>query len=244
MIIRDRFVQIAVICLIQVLAPGCEKTPENEIPTIRFLQPANSTIIQNDTILTIAVEPQDTDGRIDSVEFSIDGIIVKTVTNPPYTFEWIIATENNIGIRLIKATAYDNNGAKTEDEIQIEIKSYLTKWLGTYEGTSHHWCHSLYLIDTQYQYITDHYYKTVFVNVDLAHSDSCLNLNITYSDTISDTEENVKFFTSGDHFSDWGGGSGYGYMRIIFDSDSLRYNKMQQSGMTHSTGTSFVIGRK
>lgn len=95
---------------------SCDKKDEYEKPTIRFSQPGNNLIIANDTIISFIVEPYDEDGTIDRVEFTKNGTIVQTVVNSPYTYDWSISSENNIGIYTIKATVYDNHQAKGEAE--------------------------------------------------------------------------------------------------------------------------------
>lgn len=217
---------------------------ENKKPTISFLQPSNNLIIPNDTIISFIVEPYDSDGKIDRVEFIKNGTLIQTVVNSPYKFDWNISTEDSIGIYIIKAIAYDNEEAKGEAEIQIEIKSYLTKWLGIYQGTSHHWGTYPTEINGQWQFITNHDYRKVLVNVTKSSQESCLDFVITYNDSSIVTHNELNFSTSGIHNSQWGIGSGYGSLNISFDKDSLNYNYFQKCGIPCSNGIDFVIGKK
>ena len=220
---------------------GCEKNEENEHPTVRFLQPDSNLVIDKDTLISFVVEPFDKDGTIDKVEFLLNETVVKTISEPPYSFDWNIETEKNIGNNKIKAIAYDNNGAKGEEGIMIEIKSYLSKWVGKYGGTSHHWSSYPAEIDGQLQFITNESFRNVSADVSIGEKDSCLNFKITYNDTILNTKENLLFSTLGVHFSEWGGGSGYGSLYISFKSDSMYYYSFQKCGIPCSSGIGFDI---
>ena len=223
------------------LTISCKKE-ENENPTIRFLQPDLNLIIASDTVITFIVEPHDNDGTISKVEFKNNGAIVQTIVSPPYEYDWNITTEDNIGIYSITAIAYDNHGALGESEIQIEIQSYLAKWVSDYEGISHHWLRS-----PEYSasgpYIEDHYYKKVQIKVFKSSIDSCLNFLITYNDSIIDEKNNLKFSVLGTHFSHWGWGSGYGFLKVNIDRDSLHYNYYQKCGIPCSSRIDYVIAR-
>ena len=220
---------------------GCEKKDENKNPTISFLQPDSNIIIDKDTLISIVVEPFDEDGTIDKVEFLLNETLVNTVFEPPYSYDWNVETEKNIGNNRIKAIAYDNNGAKGDGDIIIEIKSYLSKWIGIYRGTSHYW--SSYPSETngEWQFITNDSYRNVSVDVKYGEQDSCLNFEITYNDSIVDKKENLLFSNVGVHFSQWGGGSGYGSLNINFNSDSLHYDNFQKCGMPCNSGIDFDI---
>jgi len=235
---------VLIICLIFWLTISCERKYENEKPTICFIQPETNLIITNDTLISFIVEPYDKDGTIDKVEFTKNGIIIQTVVNSPYKFDWSISTEDNIGVYIIKATAFDNHGEKGEAEIIIEIKSYLTKWLGIYEGISHHWSTYPCEINDQWQIITNHDYKKVLVNVTKSRQDSCLDFAFTYNDSIMDTMNALKFSVSGIHFSEWGGGSSYGSLNIRFYSDSLNFDYFQKCGIPCGSGIDFVLSKK
>lgn len=230
-----------IVSMILLLNLGCEKKEENEHPTLRFLQPDSNLVIDKDTLISFVVEPFDKDGTIDKVEFLLNETVVKTLSEPPYSYDWRIETENNIGNNRIKAIAYDNNGAKGEGSITIEIKSYLSKWIGIYRGTSHHWSSYPTEINGQWQFITNESYRKVSVDVRIGVQDSCLNFIITYNDTINDTKENLLFSNLGVHFSQWGSGSGYGSLNINFRPNSLYFDNFQKCGIPCSGGVDFDI---
>ncbi len=223
---------------------SCEKKEENEKPTIIFLQPDSNLIIANDTIISFIVEPYDKDGTIEKVEFIIDNSIVKNITNSPYRFDWNITTEDNIGTKVVKAIAYDNNGGKGEVEMQLVIKSYLAKWIGNYTGNSDHWISSPNFVNEQWILTTRHSYKKVVVNVSKSNRDSCLDFRITYNDSIVDNEEGLKFSVVGIHSSQWGGGSSHGSLKIAFEPDSLHYRYFQNCGMVCLDGIEFVAKKE
>jgi hypothetical protein len=236
---KTLFLTILMLCVL--LNPGCEKKEENENPTLRFLQPDSNIIVDKDTLISFVVEPFDKDGVIDKVEFILNDILVNTVSKPPYSYDWAIETEKNIGNNRFKAIAYDNSGAKGEGEIIIEIKSYLSKWIGNYGGTSHHWSSFPTVTNGEWQFITRDSYRNVFVDVIFGEQDSCLNFVIAYNDSIIDTKGNLLFSNIGVHFSQWGGGSGYGSLNISFKYDSLLYNNFQKCGILCDSGIDFDI---
>jgi len=233
-----------IIILILISAISCEKKEENVNPTISFLQPDANLVINNDTIITFIVEPFDADGTIDKVEFAINGTLVHTLVASPWKYDWSISSEESRGAFTIVATVYDNQGAKGEAEIKLEVKSYVTKWVGFYEGTSHHWISYPVEINGQWQYVTNHSYNQVLVEVSQSSQDSCLNLTFTYNQTDVTAKNDLKFLPSGKHWSSWGGGSGYGSLTISFESDSLDCNLFQKCGIPCNSGIDFVIGKQ
>jgi len=123
-----------------------------------------------------------------------------------------------------------------------ESESYLSKWTGTYEGTSHHW-YSYPSGNLTDPFIENHSYEKVQVNVRKSNKDSCLNFLITYNDSVIDKKSDLQFSVSGIHHSQWGGGSGFGSLDIKFVSDTLHYTNFQKCGIPCSGGTDFVIAR-
>ena len=117
---------------------------------------------------------------------------------------------------------------------------YLDQWIGEYEGTSHHWI-SYPSGTTWYE---DHTYKKVVVDVQKSSMDSCLDLFITYNDSIEHSKHDLKFSSSGKHYSEWGGGSTHGALSVRIDPDSLHYDLYQGCGMVCSSGINFYLSRK
>ncbi len=230
--------------LLLLTAFGCEKKEENQKPTVSFLQPDSNLTIDNDTLLVFIVDPFDRDGTIDRVEFTDIGKLVHTAFESPWTYEWNLLSEESKGFHVIKATAYDNQGASGEAEISLEVKSYLSKWAGSFEGTSHHWIGSPQQVHGEWQYVVNHYYNEVLAEVSLSSQDSCLDFTFTYNDTEVFNNYGLKFLPSGTHYSNWGGGSSYGYLQISFETDSLHYNKFQKCGIPCNSGIDFIIGKK
>ena len=111
---------------------GCEKEKNNQNPSISFIEPDNSLVIEHDTILSIIVEPYDTDGEIKKVELLINGVVIKTFNSSPYQYDWYDAKLENEGVFTFLAIAYDNKDATGQAEINIEIKDFRTKYLGSF----------------------------------------------------------------------------------------------------------------
>jgi len=66
--------------------------------------------------LTFDVDPSDPNG-ISKVEFFIDGQVVETVTEAPYTYEWMDAEK---GTYDVKIRAYNTDGATCKEELTIQ----------------------------------------------------------------------------------------------------------------------------
>jgi hypothetical protein len=127
-----------------------------------------------------------------------------------------------------------------EKNDKADPSSFLNKWLGAYEGTSHHWI----TMPNDSEMVTYNYYKKVHVDVQKSSLDSSLNLTITYNDSIIDSKNNLKFSSSDHHFSQWGDGSGYGSLTVNFNSDSLHYKFFQMCGIPCSSGIDFNLKKK
>ncbi len=230
--------------LILFTASGCEKKEENKIPTISFSQPGNNLVIAKDTLITFKAQPYDEDGKIDRVEFTRDGTIVQTVVEPPYTFDWNVSSEDDIGVHIIKAIVYDDHGAQGEAEIKIEIQSFLSKWMGVYEGSAHHWRTYPAEINGQWQIVEEQSYEKVVVVVKKSSQKACLDFTFTYNDSNTSTQNDILFSSSGNHHSQWGAGSGYGTLNITFHPNSLEYWSQQKCGIPCDSGTDFNISKK
>lgn len=115
--------------------------------------------------------------------------------------------------------------------------TYLDPWLGIYQGTSHHWIS--YPSDTTF--VTNHSYRSVMVEVVKGNMDSTVNLQIVYNDTITELKTDLKVSFTGHHFSQWGGGSGYGSLTFDFRNDSLIYNYFQKCGIPCNSGIDFKL---
>lgn len=129
-----------------------------------------------------------------------------------------------------------NFGCETNDE-----NSYLSKWTGVYGGTSRHWSTYPSEVNGNWQIITNESNRKVIVDVGKGVQDSSLKFVITYNDSIIVTSENLLFSDEGVHFSQNGGGSGYGSLNIKFTSDSLQYVYFQKCGIPCSSGIDFKI---
>jgi uncharacterized protein (TIGR02145 family) len=101
---------------------GCNKSDEaaNKAPACNITNPADGIEIENNISVTISVDADDRDGKITEVVFTIDGFNVGSTVNFPYHYEWNTEVENP-GNHSIKATAHDNRGSSTSDEITITI---------------------------------------------------------------------------------------------------------------------------
>jgi hypothetical protein len=88
---------------------------------------ANSLYLRNKRVLPfpttlligaidVTVNASDTDSNISSVTFSLNGVLRKTATEPPYEWEW---TERVFGRFTIEVAAYDEVGNNATDDIIV-----------------------------------------------------------------------------------------------------------------------------
>ncbi len=119
---------------------GCDKTEENKAPTCTITSPNNEDEIDKGELITISVDADDTDGNVTEVLLYVDGSIIANMRSFPYTFDWN-ASSQEVGSHTIKATAKDNSGSSSSDEINISLTSYqpaalTTVFLSDYTETS------------------------------------------------------------------------------------------------------------
>ncbi len=89
-------------------------------PTIELTDPMDeASHVYGDT-LTFSATPFDEDGSITSVSFFINDVLVKSISDSPYTFNWIASGD---GAHTIYAISTDNDGIASEhsDTVIISI---------------------------------------------------------------------------------------------------------------------------
>jgi len=95
----------------------------NIVPVCTISYPNNGDEFFQSDLISISVNAHDTDGNIMDVRFYIDGVLVYSLSQPPYNYDW--STEGlDIGEYTIQAVAQDNNGSAVSDEINVEIIDY------------------------------------------------------------------------------------------------------------------------
>ncbi len=79
----------------------------NAPPTTALLTPANGTVVAPGTTVTLTTNPGDVDGWITRVDFYDGTTLIGSRTEQPWTLDWT----PSIGVHVIKAWAFDNDGA-------------------------------------------------------------------------------------------------------------------------------------
>ena len=104
------------------------RTSDTTPPNVTITKPlANSLYLRNKRMLPfpttlligaidVTVNASDADSNISSVTFSLNGILKKTATEPPYEWEW---TERVFGRFTIEVAAYDEAGNNATDDIIV-----------------------------------------------------------------------------------------------------------------------------
>jgi len=100
---------------------GCEQEEEeNSKPTCSITNPKEGASISRDTTVTISVEAEDEDGKIEEVRFYVDSAGIGSTDSFPYNYEWKI-NDVSAGTHIIKVEAIDEEGASGKDTIQITV---------------------------------------------------------------------------------------------------------------------------
>ncbi|WP_374174201.1 Ig-like domain-containing protein [Flavobacterium tructae] len=97
---------------------------DNIAPTVSITAPANNAIYTAPATFDIEAKANDTDGKVDKVEFYNGATLLGTVNASPYTFNW-----KNIaaGMYTLTAKAYDNNGIATSSSaVSVKVNQLPT----------------------------------------------------------------------------------------------------------------------
>ncbi len=96
----------------------------NPIPQVRLTIPANDTMVDVLTPLTIAASATDFNGTITKVDFYRGATLIASDNAAPYSISWTPATT---GTYVITARAFDNNGVTNNSAaVNVIVKSITT----------------------------------------------------------------------------------------------------------------------
>ena len=91
----------------------------NDLPVIKIIEPSNEDNIKKGSNVRIITNVEDKDGKVEKVEFFVDGSSIGYNTIAPFDWVWFNADKGN---HEIKAVAYDNNGGKSNSNpVEINI---------------------------------------------------------------------------------------------------------------------------
>ncbi len=107
---------IILLALIFVLF-SCEK---NTAPTCEITSPADNAVVIKGETVTISVEANDADDNLKEVRFYIDNAGVGSASSFPFSYTWN-TTNANEGSHTIKATAIDEDGEESSDNISVVL---------------------------------------------------------------------------------------------------------------------------
>lgn len=107
---------IILLALIFVLF-SCEK---NTAPTCEITSPADNSVFVKGEIVTISVAADDADDNLKEVRFYIDNAGVGSASSFPFSYTWN-TTNANEGSHTIKATAIDEEGEESSDNISVVL---------------------------------------------------------------------------------------------------------------------------
>lgn len=94
----------------RVTNPGSASSrPENQAPVIVLTAPVAGTVLVAPAVAAVSAEASDPDGSVSKVEFLGDGVLLGTVTEPPYS----VLVDWSLGTHTVTARATDNQGATT-----------------------------------------------------------------------------------------------------------------------------------
>ena len=106
--------------LLLITQHACKKEAENKPPTCEITSPDNGQEIAKGETIVIATDASDSDGSITEVRFFIDNFGKGSATSFPYNYNWN-TTNEDLGSHTLKATAIDNNGQSTSNEISVTL---------------------------------------------------------------------------------------------------------------------------
>ena len=96
----------------------------NEAPTVSVSAPAEGSLHQAGSVITLSANAQDIDGTLAQVEFLANGIAVGTAASAPFTFNW---TNPAAGNHSVTARATDNTGdSTTSTEVNLRVNAQPT----------------------------------------------------------------------------------------------------------------------
>lgn len=96
----------------------CSGEVPNEAPTVDLTSPSATEQLTTGDLVTLTASAADSDGNIVRVDFSVDGVVISSVTASPYSTTWT-ALEGN---HTISAQSYDDKGAQsTVSSVAINV---------------------------------------------------------------------------------------------------------------------------
>jgi CubicO group peptidase (beta-lactamase class C family) len=109
--------------VVLLVAWGCTSSsgPDNHPPDISITTPAAGATVSRGEMVDFEVSASDPDGIVVAVWLYADGRHVGVDSTSPYLFQWDTRGED-IGRRLLRATALDDGGQVAVDEIALSVR--------------------------------------------------------------------------------------------------------------------------
>lgn len=112
---------LTVMTLVIVVLQSCKKEEGNKAPLCEIVSETDAIDISLGALVEINVNAEDPDGTIEEVRFFVNGEGTASANAFPYVFQF--ESKNYlVGAYIIKATAIDNEGAQTSDELLVNIE--------------------------------------------------------------------------------------------------------------------------
>ncbi len=103
------------------LSEGVSITVTSQPPVVSLTAPTNGTILLPGESVPLSAHAADADGTVAAVEFYENGILLATVTSPPFRLTWVTAAT---GERRLSAIARDNEGdASASAAVNVFVRS-------------------------------------------------------------------------------------------------------------------------
>jgi len=119
--IWNKIIYLLLAGLVILQACSKEENQENEAPTCTITSPSNGQKFTLGDTISITVDANDQDGVLTEVEIFVDGALKKSLTDPPFSYQWQTLGEA-AGKHVLKAKSFDDENAGSSDEIEIELK--------------------------------------------------------------------------------------------------------------------------
>jgi hypothetical protein len=87
-------------------------------PDVAFAEPPDGALFQPGETVSVTIEALDGDGKVKSVSLYVDGKLVGTKDDPPYTFRWPAGSK---GSHRLRAEAVDNDQKRSTSFLTVTV---------------------------------------------------------------------------------------------------------------------------
>jgi Ca-activated chloride channel family protein len=94
-------------------------------PTLRIVSPTKETVVSGPTRLEVAIEPADVARRVETLTFTVDGVLACTVERPPFICTW--NPGDVVRGRHVRAVATLAGGGRLIDNVRTKDLGFVSR---------------------------------------------------------------------------------------------------------------------